>query len=210
MKTLSIYLLLGLVALTMTGCPDMGCFNPDPAYSFEVTARFTPEQDSIQVGDTLYLVSEFPSTMVPVGGQDAITYTNSTGIGNTLGIVELTDTSKSSADAVNSFDYFNVKGEIYNAKDIPTPERFQQLVYEEVPGKYLLKVGFIPKKKGLYLMGIGDNALSNGRSTGDKCDKASFQTTLSNTNSHLYHYENWLGQPMNPTATNISYLFKVY
>ncbi len=46
MKALSINLLLALVILTMTGCPDPECLNPNPTYSFAVTARFTPEQDS--------------------------------------------------------------------------------------------------------------------------------------------------------------------
>ncbi len=209
MKTRLLYFLSFLAALTLTGCPDPPCFNPDPSYSFAVTAHFTPDKDSIQIGDTLYLVSEFPSTMIPIGGQEPVGYTHSTGIGNSLGIVELTETSKRSADAVNSFDYINVDGLIYNSKDIPSPGRFQQLKYKEVSDKYLLKVGFIPKKKGIYLIGIG-SGLSNGRKTGDKCTKASFQTTLTNKDPHLYYYEDWSGLPMDPFATNISYLFKVY
>lgn len=161
MKTLSTNLLLVLVALTMTGCPNPICLNPNPVYSFAVTAHFTPEQDSLQVGDTLYLVSEFPSTMVPVGGQDDVVYTNSTGIGNTLGVLELA-ANKSTLDAVSSFDYFNVSGEIYNSKKIPTPERVQQLRYKEVGGKYQLKVGLIPEKEGMFSLMV---EISNRRAT---------------------------------------------
>ncbi|MCJ8164721.1 hypothetical protein MKJ04_07690 [Pontibacter sp. E15-1] len=207
MKTNLLYLLSFAAALTLTGCPDPVCFNPEPVYSFAVTAHFTPEQDSIQVGDTLYLISEFPSTMRPVGGQEAVVYTNSTGIGNTLGVLELTP-NKSTLDAVYSFDYFNVDGMIYNSKKIPTPERAQQIRYKEEGEKYILKVGIIPKKRGTYSLIIG-SGLSNGRRTGDECSKASFSTSLTNTDYHQYLYESWWGEPVSPEP-DYRYLFKVY
>lgn len=207
MKTLSINLLFTLVALTMTGCPEPLCLNPNPTYSFNVPAHFTPEQDSIRVGDTLYLVSEFPSTMIPVGGQEAVVYTNSTGISNTLGVLELTP-NKNTLDAVYSFDYFNVDGMIYNSKEIPTPDRVQQLQYKEVGEKYILKIGIIPKKSGVFSLIIG-SGLSNGRNTGDKCTKATFATVLKNTNYHQYLYESWWGEPVSPEP-DYRYLFKVY
>ena len=59
MKTKLLYLLSFAAALTLTGCPEPICMNPNPVYSFNVSAHFTPEKDSIQVGDTLYLVSDF-------------------------------------------------------------------------------------------------------------------------------------------------------
>lgn len=46
MKAIPINLLFALVALTMTSCPEPICLNPNPSYSFAVTARFNPEQDS--------------------------------------------------------------------------------------------------------------------------------------------------------------------
>ncbi|GAB3204452.1 hypothetical protein ABID22_002583 [Pontibacter aydingkolensis] len=207
MKTHVIKLLLVLVGIALTGCPSPLCLNPNPSYSFAVTAHFTPERDSIRVGDTLYLVSEFPNFLVPIGEQDAVDYSKSTAIGNTLGLLRL-ESVKSTSGAVSSFDYINVWGRIYNSTDIPSPERMQQLRYEENDGKYKLRVGLIPKKPGIYLMGIG-SGLSKGRMN-DKCVKASFQTILTNENSNLNYYEQWFGSPMDQSATKISFLIKVY
>lgn len=136
MKTSLLNLIAFSLCLTLTGCPDPVCNNPDPSYSFAVTAHFTPEQDSLQVGDTLYLTSEFPSTMVPMGGQEPVDYSNSKGIGNSIGVVELTSGGTIATDAVPYFDYINKSGQIYNSKEIPNPNRFQQLRYEEKDGKY--------------------------------------------------------------------------
>lgn len=209
MRTSLLNLIAFTLCLMLTGCPDPICNNPDPSYAFAVTAYFTPEQDSLKIGDTLYLVSEFPTTMVPVGGQKPVDYSNSKGIENSLGMVELTSSGIIATDAVPHFGYINKNKQIYNSKEIPNPNRFQQLQYEEKNGKYQLKVGFVPKKKGLYLFGIG-SGLSNGKTEGDKCTKASFPTTIANTNQNLHHYEKWKGEPMEPGATVLSYLVKVY
>jgi hypothetical protein len=207
MKTKLLYLFSLAAGLTLTGCPDPICFNPEPSYNFAVTAHFTPEQDSIQVGDTLYLVSEFPSTMVPVGGLVTVDYSHSSGIGNNLKVRELLPAGQLNSAAVESFDYFKVHGEIYNSKDIPHPEGVQQLRYSERQGEYLLKVGIVPRKKGVYSLVIG-NGISNGRE-GNECEKVTFQTTVANTDPHMHYLDDYTTTPLEEIP-KIHYLVKVY
>jgi hypothetical protein len=208
MKTTLSYLLIIAACLTLTGCPTPMCLNPNPSYSFEVTAEFTPEKDSIRVGDTLYLVSEFPSTMIPAGSTQPVDYSRSTGISNILNVNKL-EPNRVIADAVFDFDYINIDGEIYNSRDIPSPNRVQQLRYEEKSGMYRLKVGLIPKAKGIYSLATGFSGLSNGRKSGDKCTKASFPTTVTNEDPHLHYLSTHTDTPPEELPP-IHYLFKVY
>jgi hypothetical protein len=208
MRSAILYFFIIAAALILTGCPTPVCLNPNPTYSFAVTAHFTPERDSIRVGDTLYLVSEFPSTMIPVGGDQPVDYSNSTGIGNNLGIRKL-EPSRVITGAVFDFDYISIDGEIYNSRDIPSPERVQQLRYGEKSGMYRLKIGMIPKAKGIYSLAIGFSGLSNGRKSGDKCTKASFPTTVANEDPHLHYLSTHTDTPSEELPP-IHYLFKVY
>lgn len=207
MKRIKHLILFFGLALALTGCPDPVCFNPDPTYTFAVTARFIPEQDSIRMGDTLYLVSEFPSAMVPVGEHEMVDYTNSIRISNTLRIGELVSNEIVPSGAVDKFEYFIASGNIYNSKNIPSPDMVQQLVYEEVPGKYILKIGLIAKSRGVFAFGIG-NGGSSGK-VNDKCLKANFLTSITNLNPNLKLYEEWSKRPIDPVPNN-GFWIKVY
>jgi hypothetical protein len=208
MKKLLLYSSILAACLTLTGCPTPICLNPNPTYSFEVTAHFTPENDSIRVGDTLYLVSEFPSTMIPVGGTQPVDYSKSTGISNSLGIRRL-EPNRVLSDAVFDFDFISIDGEIKNVRNIPRPDGFQQITYAEESGKYKLKVGIIPQNTGVYSLGIGFSGISNGRKSGDKCTKASFPTTVTNLDPHLHYISTHTDTPVEELPP-IHYLFKVY
>lgn len=207
MKIFITSLLLTVLCIALTGCPTPLCLNPEPSYTFPVTAGFTPEQDSIRVGDTLFLVSEFPTALVPLGGQQPVDYSGSTGIGSTLNLLRL-ESGRTSTPAVASFEYVNVWGRIYNSTDIPSPERVQQLRFEENDGKYKLRVGLIPKEPGIYSLIVG-NGLSNGRFFGDRCLRAAFQITVDNPNPHMHYLKTHTDTPLEQIP-RIHYLFKVY
>jgi hypothetical protein len=78
-----------------------------------------------------------------------------------------------------------LNGTIYDDRSIPSPDRVQQLTYQEFNGNYDLKIAIIPKVKGNYVFGLGDG-LSNGRHKTSKCEKASFSISFDNTNQHFY------------------------
>ena len=169
-----------------------------------------PDKDSVQIGDTIYLFSSFPTTLTEQSTGQSIDYSRSSGIGGTLNVSNLEHGDTVAGDAVFDFDYVNIKGRIYNDRSIPRPDGVQQLAWEEMGDKYELKVGIIPKRTGNYILGIG-NALSNGKGNTRNCEKASFVITLTNTNQHFYLIEEWVpGISVDGYGKNRVYYFKVY
>jgi hypothetical protein len=210
MKTRLLYLLSFAAALTLTGCPNtLDCLDPDPKYAFDITGSFTPYTDRVKVGDTIYLESNFPSTLTPVGSTDPMDYTGAENISNVLIVFEYLP-NQPRRDAVYDFDFISIKGEAYNTKDVPSPERAEQLRYEEIADSYELKIAIIPKKKGNYMFGLS-GAYSDGRMVnGEKrCDRASFIFKLSNDQQENYaRAEAWARTPI---GNNLEvYAFTVY
>src|SRR3982751_2966330 len=91
-----------------------------------------------------------------------VDYSGADNFGSTLSIGKLVAGNVIPVDAVFDFDYISLKGRVYNDRNIPSPNGFQQLSYQEISGNYELNVGLIAKQKGIYALGIGDG-LSLGR-----------------------------------------------
>lgn len=170
-----------------SGCPKP-CIEAN--YSFNVNAQITPDTDSVHVGDTVFLISNFSSKLKDEMSGDSITYSNSDGIGSDLSILKLATGVYPGQDAVKKFGFISILGRIYNDPNIPSPNRVQQLTYEEDNNKYQLKIGIIPKETGLYYLGV-DNGLSIGRKSIHSCEKAAFSISLNNTNQHLEYFSEW-------------------
>lgn len=206
MKTLNISLLLGVLPLTLSGCPSP-CINNLPLYNFPAEAHFSPGHDSIQVGDTLYLISEIPKNLKPIGSPDFVDYSNAN-IRGSLSVIELEPKSQFGRDAVFDFDYKSANGQIYNVRDIPRPDGFQQFLYQELADSYKLKIALIAKKKGIYGLGIPTVA-SSGKSDSNGCDKAYFEMNVSNADIHEHYLKGFTGSLVTPRPSNV-YYFKVY
>jgi hypothetical protein len=177
-STLAILILLSIMVINF-GCPKP-CIEAN--HSFSVNSQIAPDNDSIHVGDTIYLESTFPTQLTEQSTGQLTDYSNSTGIGSTLAVSSLPIGDTVAKDAVFDFDYISINGRIYNDRSIPRPDGVQQIIYAEINGNYILKVGLI--------LGIG-NGLSNGRKKSRNCEKASFDITLSGTNQHFYLIEKW-------------------
>lgn len=166
--------------------------------------------DSVNIGDTVFLISSFSSMLKDQNTSAQVNYSGSTAIGSTLAVNQLISTDSLAKDAVFNFDYFSIKGRIYNDKNIPSPDGVQQMTWEELDGNYELKIGIIPKVRGLYVLVVG-NGISNGQKNSRNCSKASFNISLENTDQHFYLLYDW-----NPNAQFFGdgksrvYYFKVY
>lgn len=205
-NTIPVFALL-ILGMILAGCPKP-CTEAN--YIFAVNSQITPDLDSVQIGDTIFLISSFPTKLSDQSSGQIIDYSNSTGIGSTLAVSSLPLGDTIGKDAVFDFDYLSFNGRIYNNRSIPRPDGVQQLSYEELNGKYVLKVGLIPKKQGNYILGIG-NGLSNGKKKNSNCEKASFNISIYNTNQHFYLIENWVpGITLDNYGKMHVYYFKVY
>lgn len=207
MKKVFIIFCSGVILLINSGCPKP-CIETN--YSFNAKVHIVPDSDSVNVGDSIYIMSSFPTELTDQNTSLKIDYSGATSIGITLAVSQLIPDSSLATDAVANFEYFSKSGKIYNDRNIPSPNGVQQLTYEETNGSYELKIGLIPKKRGVYVLGIG-NGLSVGRKNNRRCEKASFYTNLENTTQHFYLLYNW-----DPNAQfygdgrNRVYYFKVY
>lgn len=210
MATIKIYSKAALVGaallLTLTGCPSV-C--TETTYSFAVTATFSPQKDSIQVGDTLFLTSTFPNKLTDRLSGKEINYANATNLGTSIFVDLLPGDKSALVDAVSSFDYVSKKGRIYTDPTVPSPTRVSQLQYQQIATNYELSIGFIARKKGVYCLTVS-NGFSVGRINTD-CDKASFDIELANTDQHLQYLSRYLNTSTVPDYNaRGSYCFKVY
>ncbi len=178
---------IGLLAFAIisSGCPKP-CI--EASYSFAANTQISPDLDSIKIGDTLYLISTFPTSLFDQTNRTIIDYSNANDIESTLSIAQLITGDSIPKGSVHDFRYTSELGMIYNVANIPSPETIQQLRYQQVANNYQIKVGLIPQHAGIFALGIG-NGLSNGRNKSNKCEKASFMFTIANTAQHIYFFQ---------------------
>lgn len=191
--------------LVLTGCP-FPCIEAN--YSFNVTADVYPTEDSVQIGDTIYITSVFPKQLTDQVTNQIVDYSNAKRIGSTLGLVRLEKTNQRVNDAVKDFNYVVISGNVYSDKSIALFERVQQTSYAEKVDNYKLRIGIVPQRTGVYNMGIG-NPVSSGRSTSNSCEKAEFQMQISNSNKHFEYFEEYTGNPVPDLSLGNNYCFKV-
>lgn len=187
MKDIVVGIILACIVLLNSGCPK-SCIEAN--YAFLVNAQVSPDRDSINVGDTIYITSSFPAKLIDQGTGAEINYTGAKKIGSTLGVGKLKMGSAIPVDAVFDFSYIAIKGNVYNDRGIASPDAVQQLTYQDSNNTYELKVGLIAKVKGTYALGIG-NGLSVGRSGVKNCEKAAFDISLNKTSQHFNIYQSF-------------------
>jgi hypothetical protein len=179
-----------LFVIGLEGCNPI-CTNLDPVYNFSITASIVPSKDSINVGDTVYLISSFPSTLQDQYGK-LINYADAKNINSSMGFNDLSAIGNKDSSTIKNFFYENFEGQIFNSTSVPLPWHGNQLFYEEVNDEYRLEIAFIPKASGTYCLLISD-AYCAGLNHNKACKQASFAIALTNTDQHLYYYENLFG-----------------
>ncbi|MEO7800628.1 MAG: hypothetical protein ABIR81_01440 [Ginsengibacter sp.] len=189
-----------IILIVNSGCPKP-CIEAN--YSFAVTAQFTPDLDSVKVGDTIYLISTFPTALKDIPSGNMIKYKNSAEIGSNLFVYKINNSVFPGIDAVDKFDYVSILGLVYNDANAPSPNHVQQLRYQFGQDSFHLKIGLVTKDTGVYELAIV-NGLGVTKDKG--CEKAAFNITLANTNQHI----NYFLSPISPYELPRVYFFKVY
>jgi hypothetical protein len=175
------------------------CNNFTP-YNFLVTAQWQSEQDIYRTGDTIYLISSFSKDLLNTLDNVQINYNNAVGIGGSISIGLLDTITHQRLPANDSFNIISFVGS-FEKFPINTINQGINFSYLELNSTYEFKIGFIPKYKGIYGIGVSD--LRSLGLKGKNCTNANFDMTIINNNKHLYLHQYALG-----VDTNDSYLQK--
>lgn len=177
-------------------------------YSFDTHIKAYPDNDSININDTIWL-EYISSTILPdLATGDLVEYSKAN-LSMSKDFVEFTGGSISNpgvVPSVNAFDYKLVHGSFI--PDDLSPEKNRDYSVQENNSAYRFKLGIIPKRVGIFSIAV-TNA-SNVYRLNDLCSKASFKITFANTNQHLYFYEqNRPGYTPSEYERTHMYCFKV-
>ena len=169
-------------------------------YSFNLKVKAFPDKDSLTIGDTIYLeINE--SVMLRESGGSIIDYSGAKNLGTVIAIGELLGNSNV-RDAANDFTYVLIKGVETASFD---SQRFRQYLFSEENGFYVFKIAIVPKKPGIYRLGLSD--ARNVYTRRNLCDRSGFSITFSQTDQHLYYALANFG--VLPPLPNSIYCFKV-
>lgn len=187
-----------------------GCHKPCQKnnYRFNGLGMFTPEKDSLQIGDTIWYNSSVPNQLRDNSLNQLIDYSRATNFRSQINF-NIVSFANPLAGAIDSFVFVQSKGSI--ATNPLLPYAAKTVTYNEQNGNYELSFGFIAQKKGIYVVTVID--IENSKKD---CSDAYINLTVSNANVHIY-YLNVIYFPGSPWGNSIpliiqthSYCFKVY
>ncbi len=204
---ISILIMVGVISVFSTCKKRFGC--ADDTYSFETNIRAYPDHDSIRVNDTIWLEYSAPNQLKDIFINEVIDYSNAENLGTAIAFDELIGGSFSDPGSKNAADSFRINVMVGKATPNPYSSRIREFLFEAGSSGYKFKVGIIPQAKGIYCLAPSD-AHRVYRSS-DKCTKAFFRITFSNTNQHLYYYQQSRpGYTPSQYEMTHMYCFKVY
>ena len=178
-------------------------------YAFQENVQVFPDRDSVTIGDTIWFKFTSDKNFIDITSGNVINYSNAENLGTDISFVKFVGGSISDPGvipAANFFDYYLVHGSFI--PDAHLPEQNRDYRFAETNNEYLFLLGIIPKQTGIYAIGHGDAIGVRTRNNG--CDKASFSLYYTNTNQHLYLYQqNRPGYIISGYESTHMYCFKV-
>lgn len=175
-------------------------------YSFAVTSEWSPQKETYNVGDTIFLSSTLSKTLTDLVNPSLnIDYSNSTGIGGDIGIAAPDNLQKTNRPAKDSFQFISIIGSFLER---PTNQsQGININYIELNSSYQFKGGIICNRKGLYVISV-DNLMSRGI-RGKNCTNAGFNMTVTNSDKHILLYKNALSIILDAESLKKIYCFRV-
>ena len=175
-------------------------------YSFSVTSEWNPQSEVYKIGDTLYIYSSFPKTLLDAISNQNIDYSNATDIGGNIIFYELDSIQHQVIDGLNKFNIFEINGSAVSNSN--SPNRIKDVTYQELNNSYVLKLGVICKLKGLYYFGITD--IGSAGIKGKNCTNAGFKMTVINTNKNINLFQSAMNRlPVSQYEIDGMYCFRV-
>ena len=191
------------IAVSCNKSDTKPCYNYTP-YSFSVTSEWSPQREAYSIGDTIFLTSSFPKTLLDNISNQNIDYSNSTGIGGNIIFGRMDTVSHSGYDASSHFEVIPIIGNITPIS--ANPEKGINSNYSE-SASYTFKMGIKLKQKGLYVMGVTDMACKG--LTGKNCTNAGFNMTVTNSNKNINLFQYALGYTPDALLLKSIYCFRV-
>lgn len=152
-------------------------------YSFELPVKGLPNKDSIPVGDTIWLEINESTSFKNGQSGETVDYSGASNLGSAIGFQIYDSIQKNWFPAVNQFLFVLVKG-----KELKRTLLDIEYSFAEEAGKYLFRLGIIPKEKGIHRVVFSSS--NNTYRNSDKYTKANFIINFKETNHnrHLVGY----------------------
>jgi hypothetical protein len=206
MKTLFYCLVISYLGIWASCNKSFDCRGT--AYAFEAFFKAYPDKDSIRVNDTIWLELNTSTELRDITTNQMVNYSGATNFGTAISYVELMGGDESDPGAIaaaNHFENILVNGSSLQSLN---PEQVRVFTFEEKDGMYLFKVGIVPKKTGLFLIGAGN---AQNVQQKNSCRKSHFELTFRDTDQHLYLLkESRPGYTPSEHEQSHAYCFKVY
>jgi hypothetical protein len=187
MVTFKQYYYTAMIAVIITLLPTCNCkntFGVDCArvkHGFELSLTAYPDRDTVKTFDTIWFEVNEPTTLKDAFTGQMMDYSGAENLGSTISFSALSSSGQFTVKAANRFNYIVVEGREIQSVDATL---YKDFFFIEKNGRYVFKLGIIPKDTGLYSI-LFSNAANVYRSN-DKCTKAGFGLNFNNTNQHYY------------------------
>ena len=184
-QRVAIVLFIYLATISSTCKKQTDCSQKN--YSFVAVAKAYQDLDSINVNDTIWIELDQPTTFKDVQTGLDVDYSNAVNFGFGLGFDKFIGGSISnpgSTPAVSGFSTILFQGTELTSLQ---PDRIKSFNFLEEAGRYKFKIAVVARTTGIFAIAISNAA--NVYRGNNNCIKAAFEITYSNTNQHLYFYE---------------------
>jgi hypothetical protein len=162
-----------------------------------------PDNDSINLGDTIWLDINEPATLTDAQSGKLIDYGGASNLGTAIGIAELISVNVTNTEGNSFFKFVLSSGSEVTR---PDTNKFREYLFVEVNNRYVFKLGLIPQKRGVFKVFLSNAA--NVYRRNDRCSKANFTINFQDTDQHYYLNEvSFPGVLL--SGSNGVYLFKV-
>ncbi len=172
----------------------LGCANS--TYSFEIDARVYPDNDTVTIGDTIWIEINSSDTFTDQKTNEQVDFSNANNLGTDMGFDKLVNSSPIELEgAVDSFNFVLISGIEETSRN---PSLIKNYLIIDNNNRYHFKLAIVPKSSGTFSFNLGN--FTGVYRNDDPCPKADFYTKLIETNQHYYLYPG--GSGVSPTGAD--------
>ena len=178
-------LLITAVATTFSTCKKGGILGCHQSFAFTIDAKVFPDKDTVNIGDTIFVEVNFPTTLTDSSSGEIANLNGGSGVSTDMGFVKLVNNSPIELDdAVADFDF-----KLINGKELPTskPQLIKLYSFDESGSQILFKLAIVPKVTGTFSFNLG--SAPDAEEKNSRCPTFTLNYLLKNTtNQHYYLY----------------------